>query len=73
MKKEDNRWMTLEIGGKANHSDKDAQRYKKFLRGKGIEVRKLPFQISENVVFIRAKELPRVVKLFKHRKLREIS
>lgn len=67
------KWMTLEIGGKGVQSDKSAKRYKKFLRENGIEVRKLPFGIGENLVEVRKGDFTRVVKLFKGKKLKELG
>ena len=65
-------WTRLEIGGKIGFTDEKAQRYKRFLRRNRVEVRKLPFEISEDIIFVRNKDLPRITELFKHKKLSEV-
>jgi len=65
-------WVTLEFEETTVLPEKKAKCIKDYLRQKGIEVRKLPLEIGENIVYVRKKDFPLVQKEFSKIKLREI-
>lgn len=53
-------------------SDRDSKTIKDKLRKAGIEVKKLPFQISENILYVRRKDIERTAKILKNVKLKDV-
>jgi hypothetical protein len=65
-------WIELQFDSETLLPEKEAKCVKDYLRKKGIEVRKLPLEFSENLVYIKNKDLPEVQKMFKHVNLKRL-
>ena len=65
-------WAQMQIGGHIVFADKTAACVKGYLRAHGIEPRKKPFEMEEDMIFVKRADLPRAVALIKAVRLRDI-
>jgi hypothetical protein len=65
-------WMKLEFAEETLLEEKTAKCVKSYMRKKGIEVRKLPLEFSENYVYVKVKDVPKVSEIFKHVDLKKL-
>jgi hypothetical protein len=65
-------WKLLEKRGETVFSAKNAKCYKDYLRKQGIEPRKLPFQMSEDLIYVKPEDYDRALNLLKNVRLKDI-
>ena len=68
----DEDWAQMQISGHIVLTDKTAQCVKGYLRKHGIEPRKKPFEMEEDMVFVKRADLPKAVALIKAVRLGDI-